>query len=141
MASKNHQNEVPEGYLPFGGFRPLVKMKDNYVRIFQEALLEIANDPEYTRSHLRLLLGLLALVDYENLFKCSKSKLGEKIGMPQPSVSRAWKLLEKRGIVQPVEEIGNVTIYRLDPRFAYRSRNTKYSKVVKAWDDFDQKNA
>ena len=113
-------------------------LKSDYVRAYQEGLLELAIDSDLAGDDLRVFLGLLASVDYENVFNLSLTALAKKLNMARPSVSRAIAKLIKKRYLSKVDSQGQVNHYMVDPRIAFKTRASKFNKVLDTWDDLPQ---
>ncbi len=114
---------------------PSTKLKSDYVRAFQEGLLEIICDKDLTGDDIRVFLGIISHVEYENKFTMPLGHLAEAIGIKRQNVSKSVKkLLEKRYLIKDGNQ-GQVNHYMVDPRIVLRSRNFNYKKVIKHWDE------
>ena len=113
-------------------------LKSDYVKAYQEGLLELAIDSDLAGDDLRVFLGLLANVDYENIFNLSLTALAQKLGIARPSVSRAITKLIKKRYLSKVDNRGRVNHYMVDPRIAFKTRASRFNQVLNTWDDLPQ---
>ena len=114
---------------------PKQKLKSNHIRTFQEGLLEITRDKDLCGDDIRVLLGVLSQMEYENRFTTTLTKLAEEIGLDRSTVSKSTKKLVKKGYLTKEGSEGQVNHYMVDPRIAFKSRVSKFSKIVDRWDD------
>ena len=110
-------------------------LKCDYVRAYQEGLFELAIDSDLAGDDLRVFLGLLANVDYENVFNLSLTALAKSLDMARPSVSRAIAKLVKKRYLSKVDNQGQINHYMVDPRIAFKTRASRFNQVLDTWDD------
>ena len=139
-AFAKESSEVPEGYKPFGMYIPEKKLSRNsrHLRVYQESFLEIARDKDLTGEPLRVFLGVLGHLDYENKFEMPLKDLAANLGMQRPNVSRSIKLLVKKGYLKVEKNIGSVRFYRLDPSFGFKNRVSKLERIQKEFDELPE---
>ena len=138
MNTKTYKIECPEDRKLLGVIVPTQKLKSNHVRTFQEGLTEIVLDKELSGDDLRTLLGILANLEYENKFTISLTTLSERLEMPRSNLSKAVKKLVRKGYLTKEGKQGNISHYMVDPRIAFKSRVSKFSKILDRWDDLPQ---
>ena len=114
---------------------PSIKLKSDYVRAFQEGLLEIILDKDLTGDDIRVFLAIISHVEYENKFTMPLGYLGEAIGMKRQNVSKSVKKLLQKGYLNKDGNQGQVNHYMVDPRIITRCRNFNYKKLVEHWDE------
>ena len=112
-----------------------LKGEEGYMRIFQSSLMRIAQDREATGETLRVFLGILACVEWDNTFDTSITSLGKELGMNRTAVSRQirWLLDEKYLKKIGVEKCVNV--YMLDPNVGFKTRSVNLGKLRQKFDD------
>ena len=138
MNNKTYKIECPEDRKLLGIVVPTKKLKSNHVRTFQDGLLELVLDDDLSGDDLRTLLGMLAHLEYENKFTMSLTALSEKLKIPRPSLSKAVNKLAKKGYLTKEGSQGKVNHYMVDPRIAFKSRVSKFSKILDHWDNLPQ---
>ena len=138
MNSKTYKIECPEDRKLLGIVVPTQKLKSNHVRAFQNGLTELVLDKELSGDDLRTLLGIIANLEYENKFTMSLTMLSAKLEMPRSNISKAVKKLVQRNYLIKEGGQGKVNYYMVDPRIAFKSRVSKFGKVVERWDDLPQ---
>ncbi|EMC8240962.1 TPA: replication/maintenance protein RepL [Klebsiella pneumoniae] len=117
-----------------GGFVAVIrpKRKSSFQRHFtmnQAALLTIAN--ELNHDQMRVLMALLADLDYENYIQVAQIDIAEALNMQKTHVSRAVKNLLEFGIVIEGPKIGRSKTYRLNPQFGWKGTVTNHKKALK----------
>ena len=117
-----------------GGFVAVIrpKRKSSFQRHFtmnQAALLTIAN--ELNHDQMRVLVALLADLDYENYIQVAQIDIAEALNMQKTHVSRAVKNLLEFGIVIEGPKIGRSKTYRLNPQFGWKGTVTNHKKALK----------
>lgn len=117
-----------------GGFVAVIrpKNKSSFQRHFtmnQAALLTIAN--ELNHDQMRVLMALLADLDYENYIQVAQIDIAEALNMQKTHVSRAIKNLLEFGIVIEGPKIGRSKTYRLNPQFGWKGTVTNHKKALK----------
>lgn len=95
----------------------------------QAALLTIAN--ELNHDQMRVLMALLADLDYENYIQVAQMDIAEALNMQKTNVSRAVKNLLEVGIVIEGPKIGRSKTYRLNPQFGWKGTVTNHKKALK----------
>ncbi len=138
MNTKTYKIECPEDRKLLGIVVPTQKLKSNHVRAFQDGLTELVLDKELCGDDLRTLLGILANLEYENVFTMSLTALSSKLQMPRQNLSKSVGKLVKKQYLNKINSQGNVSHYMVDPRIAFKSRVSKFTKVVDRWDDLPQ---
>jgi DNA-binding transcriptional ArsR family regulator len=136
-AFAKESSEVPEGYKPFGMYVPEKKLSRNscHLRIYQSSLGELARDKDLNGDALRVFLGVLEHLDYENKFEMTLKDLAANLGMHRPNVSKYITLLVKKGYLKVEKTIGSVKFYRLDPSFGFKNRVSKLERIQQEFDE------
>lgn len=117
-----------------GGFVAVIrpKQKSSFQRHFtmnQEALLIIAN--ELNHDQMRVLMALLADLDYENYIQIAQIDIAQALKMQKTNVSRAIKNLLEFGIVLEGPKIGRSKTYRLNPQFGWKGTVSNHKKALR----------
>ena len=98
----------------------------------QEALELLAKDKELTGETLRVLLFLMAHLDFENWIQITQSEIAKNLSLQKQNVSRAIIALEKKEIILRGPKIGKSYAFRLNPDFGWKGK-------VKNLDEFRKK--
>ncbi|PHM58549.1 lipoprotein [Xenorhabdus stockiae] len=117
-----------------GGFVAVVrpKQKSSFERHFtmnQAALLLIANELNHEQT--RVLMALLADLDYENYIQIAQIDVANALKMQKTHVSRAVKNLIGFGIILEGPKIGRSKTYRLNPQFGWKGTVSNHRKALK----------
>ena len=106
-----------------GGFVAVVRprQKSAFERHFtmnQSALLILANT--LNGEQLRVLLALLAELDYENFIQVAQADIAEKLNINKVNVSRSVKALIDVGVIFEGPKVGRSKTYRLNEQFGWK---------------------
>lgn len=85
----------------------------------ENALLEIAKSG-FTGETLRVLLVLLAKVEYENFIVVSQSDMAEELGVSKTQFNRSLKILIDNDIIQRGPKVGRQGSLRLNPNYGWK---------------------
>jgi len=98
----------------------------------QEALELLATDEDLTKEAFRVLIFLMARLDFENWIQVTQKDIAEKLNMRKQNISRAISLLESKEIILRGPKIGRSNAFRLNPHFGWKGK-------VKNLDDYRKK--
>jgi hypothetical protein len=96
----------------------------------QDALRLIASDKELTLEPHRVLWLLLGRLDFENWIHVPQSEVARALEMQRSHVSRAIKLLVKKGIILKSPNTGKLYAYRLNPHYGWKGK-VRHLELVK----------
>lgn len=117
-----------------GGFVAVIrpKQKSSFERHFtmnQAALKIIATELNHEQT--KVLMMLLADLDYENYIQVAQIDIAESLKMKKTNVSRAVKNLIEIGIILEGPKIARSKTYRLNPQFGWKGTVTNHKKALK----------
>ncbi|EBZ7006314.1 hypothetical protein E0I01_023300 [Escherichia coli] len=117
-----------------GGFVAVVRprQKSAFERHFtmnQSALLILANT--LNGEQLRVLLALLAELDYENFIQVAQADIAEKLNINKVNVSRSVKALLDVGVIFEGPKVGRSKTYRLNEQFGWKGSVPNHKKALK----------
>ena len=117
-----------------GGFVAVVRprQKSAFERHFtmnQSALLILANT--LNGEQLRVLLALLAELDYENFIQVAQADIAEKLNINKVNVSRSVKALIDVGVIFEGPKVGRSKTYRLNEQFGWKGSVSNHKKALK----------
>ena len=117
-----------------GGFVAVVRprQKSAFERHFtmnQSALLILANT--LNGEQLRVLLALLAELDYENFIQVAQADIAEKLNINKVNVSRSVKALIDVGVIFEGPKVGRSKTYRLNEQFGWKGSVPNHKKALK----------
>ena len=114
------------------------RLGKEYLRMYQDAFLEIAQDKELNHTNTRVVLAILGKLGYENEFSLSQDDLGNLLQVAQQNISKSLLKLEAKGYLQVVRTVGRQKIYQFNPYLAFRSRAKNFKNLCDQWDKQDQ---
>ena len=88
----------------------------------QEALELLASDRDLTKESLRVLMFLMARLDFENWIQVTQKEIAEKLDLKKPNISKAVSLLEEKGIILRGPKVGRSYAFRLNPYFGWKGK-------------------
>lgn len=91
----------------------------------QDALIAIASDRELTLEPYRVLMVLFGKLDFENWICIQQAEIAETLNMQRPHVSRAIRILERKGILLRGHKLGKSYGYRLNPYYGWKGKSNK----------------
>ena len=117
-----------------GGFVAVIrpKQKSSFERHFtmnQAALKIIATELNHEQT--KVLMMLLAELDYENYIQVAQIDIAESLAMKKSAVSRAIRHLLEFGIILEGPKIGRSKTYRLNPQFGWKGTVSNHKKALK----------
>lgn len=95
----------------------------------QDALKILANKLNY--EQFRVLMMLLADLDYENYIQITQQSIAESLDMQKSNVSRAVKGLLDLQIVLEGPKVGRSKTYRLNEQFGWKGTISNHKKALK----------
>ena len=126
--------EVLEGVVVYCGVKQNPYSK-GWVMNSQEALELLASDQDLTKESLRVLMFLMARLDFENWIQVTQIEISEKLGIKKPNISTAISLLEKKGIILRGPKIGRTYAFRLNPYFGWKGKVKNLNDYRREEDD------
>lgn len=112
---------------------------ESFLMIFQYALEQIAKDKTLTGETMRVLIHLLAKLDFENYILIPQTKIAEDLEMRKQHVSRAIQNLIERGIVLEGPKVNRSRGYRLNHNLGWKG-NLKNLRVLRDNIEREEKN-
>ena len=111
------------------GFPVIVGRKRNpygkgWVMNSQEALEIVAKDRDIKGETYRVLFFICARLDFENWVQISVTEIANELGMHQPDVSKAMKVLENKQIILRGPKVGRSYAFMLNPEFGWKGKVT-----------------
>lgn len=95
----------------------------------QAALKIIATELNHEQT--KVLMMLLAELDYENYIQVAQIDIAESLKMKKSAVSRAVRNLLEFGIILEGPKIGRGKTYRLNPQFGWKGTVSNHNKALK----------
>lgn len=95
----------------------------------QDALKILAKT--LTGEQFKVLMILLADLDYENYIQVAQADIAESLDMQKTNVSRSVKVLLELGVILLGPKIGRSHSYRLNPQFGWKGTAANHKKALK----------
>ncbi len=113
-------------------------LKSDYIRAFQEGLSEIICDRDLSGEDVRIFFGIVANLEYENVFRMPLAVLSRELGIDRSNISKSVSKLVQKNYLTKISSQGRVNHYMADPRIAFKSRASNLSGVIDRWDEIPQ---
>ncbi len=88
----------------------------------QDALELLASDQDLSKESLRVLMFLMARLDFENWIQVTQKEISEKLGIKKSNISKAISLLEQKEIILRGAKLGRSNTFRLNPYFGWKGK-------------------
>jgi len=113
---------------------PKQKIKmTRWFMMFQDFIIELSKDKEIKGEDFRVLLYLLANMDFENWIQVTQDTISKELQMRKTNISRALKKLKDKNIIE-IAKRGRINIYRLNPdivwKGSYKELQDYYKNVL-----------
>ena len=96
----------------------------------QELAREVfAKDKDIKSETHRVLWFIISILDFENWVQISITEIANELGMKQPNVSKAIKVLENKEVIIRGPKVGRSFSFRFNPEFGWKGK-------VKNLDDY-----
>jgi biotin operon repressor len=112
------QHKIPNGFA--GG----------WVAMAQGAM-EMLAASDLRGDDLRVLLLLMARLDFENLISLEQTAIADKLGMHKQSVNRSIKRLVGIGCLLEGPKIGRSRTYKLNPAYGWKGSGKEHQKALR----------
>ena len=109
-------------------------LKDDYARYFSSEMLGLAVDKDFSGNDLRVLLGILANIGFNNILDTSQQDLSNQLGIHRSDIAKSIKKLISKGYLEIIKTIGRKNIYMFNPSVAFKSRAKHLKELKYAWD-------
>lgn len=120
--------EIKDGYFVYVAY-PKPKIKNTrWMMTFQDSLEMIATDSDITGQTLKVMLLLMANLEFENYITIKQVTIAQKLKIDKADVSKAIKLLVNKEIILKVKE-GTTTGYRLNPNYGWKGKVENMEKA------------
>ena len=126
------------------GFPVIVGRKRNpygkgWVMNSQEALEIVAKDKDIKGETYRVLFFICARLDFENWVQISVTEIANELGMHQPDVSKAMKVLETKEIILRGPKVGRSYAFMLNPEFGWKGKVKNLDEYRKERDELEHR--
>lgn len=114
--------EILEGMPVWIGAKPISIYGHRWFQVSQDPLLQIAQDKELAGRPMRVLVYLLARLDFENYIQVPQAEIVKALDIEKANVSRAISLLESKGILIRGLKVGRSFAFRLNPAYGWKGK-------------------
>jgi len=115
------QHKIPNGFA--GGWIAMA-----------QGAMEMLAASDLRGDDLRVLLLLMARLDFENLISLEQTAVAEKLGMHKQSVNRSIKRLVEIGCLLEGPKIGRSRTYKLNPSYGWKGSGKEHQKALRTAD-------
>lgn len=110
---------------------------EGFIMLSQFAASYVAREKDFKLETHRVLWAMISHLSWANWTTVSQRELADQLGMKQPNVCKAMKLLETKGIILRGKRIGNVYRWRLNPEFGWKGDTDDLCDATEELDNSD----
>ena len=99
-----------------------IKIKEGWVMTFQDGLAALAADKDLWGRPRAVLDYMMSRLNFENYIALEQREIVEKLGIHQPDVSSAIKMLVAKGVLEKGPRLGKSWSYKLNPFYGWKGR-------------------
>ena len=96
-----------------------------------QGAMEMLAASDLRGDDLRVLLLLMARLDFENLISLEQTAIAEKLGMHKQSVNRSIKRLVELGCLLEGPKIGRSRTYRMNPSYGWKGSGKNHQQALR----------
>jgi hypothetical protein len=112
--------ELLNGVPVWIGRRPVSPYGSRWMQVNQDALADIAADPDLGLQAWRVFAYLNSRLEFENLIQVPQTEIANALRMKPAAVSRAIRLLSDKKIILRGPKTGRSNSFRLNPHFGWK---------------------
>jgi hypothetical protein len=136
MTNLTQTINVPDGCNILTKVLPIKCLTEHpHVRIFCAGLDAVIQDKDLTLQDVRVLLGCLSLLDFENILDKSQKDIADHVGVLRPEVSKSLKILITKGWLKVIGKVGRQNVYKISPKLVLKSRAKNHKHLLEDWSD------
>ena len=128
-----HTGEVFDGVFVYV---PKKARTERWVMAFQEACVNVAQDPDFTKATYRVWNIILGRLDFENYIVLNQAEVANTLGMQRPNVARQIRLLVNKGLLQRGPKSGQQVTFRINPNYVWRGTAKNLHPARKSFQGF-----
>jgi predicted transcriptional regulator len=113
--------------------QPNKYLKDDYARYFSSEMLGLAVDKDFSGNDLRVFLGILANLGFDNIINIPQQELSSQLGIHRSDVAKSIKRLVSKGYLEIISTVGRQNIYMFNPSVAFKSKAKNLKDLKRAW--------
>lgn len=99
-----------------------IKLKEGWFMAFQDAFESLAKDRDLWGQPTAVLHYLMSKLSFENYVALEQKEVSVGLEMDKSDVSRAFKTLVDKGIIEKGPRIGKSWSYKLNPFYGWKGR-------------------
>jgi DNA-binding transcriptional ArsR family regulator len=130
LAGFYYDKETGDVVGDFGARPPRRTKLKNFTMLFHEASEKLARNETLGTEAFRVFLFAISYIDFDHRINLTQADIARELGLKQPNVNRAFKLLVEEGILEEVDKIGTAKIYRLAPEYGNKGRARNYQEKL-----------
>lgn len=130
LAGFYYDKETGDVVGDFGVRPPRRTRLKNFTMLFHEASEKLARNKNLGEQALKVFLFAISHIDYQHRISLTQGEIAKELGIKQQNVSRAFKLLVQEGILEEIDKIGTVKIYRLAPEYGNKGKARNYQEKL-----------
>lgn len=120
--------EVKDGYFIYVA-HPKAKIRnERWIMTFQDSLITIAKDKEFTSSAKTVLFFLMGNLEFENYILIKQVDIARELELDKSDVSKAMKFLINKEIILKVKD-RSITGYKLNPNYGWKGTVEKRTEA------------
>jgi hypothetical protein len=101
--------------------------RGNFVKTYQDGLVQLAA-LRLTGETYSVMLYLMGRLSYDNWINVTQADIGKKLGIAQPNVARAMKVLLEKSVILEGPRKGRCHTYRLNCAVGYKGDEGRQTK-------------
>ena len=114
--------------------QPKKYLKDDYARYFSSEMLGLAVDKDFSGNDLRVFLGILANLGFDNILNIPQQELSSQLGIHRSDVAKSIRKLVSKGYLEIINTVGRQNIYMFNPSVAFKSKAKNLKDLKRSWD-------
>jgi hypothetical protein len=114
--------ELLNGVPVWIGYRPVSPYGSRWMQVNQDALAEIAADPDLGLQAWRVFAYLNSRLDFQNLIQVPQTEIAAALRMKPAAVSRAIRLLADKQIILRGPRVGRSSSFQLNPHYGWKGK-------------------
>ena len=115
-----HTGEYQEGFVAYISPRRKNGFQKGWIAMSQTHALDRLANAGLTGQTYRVLLKLLAKVEFENYIVVSQAEMAKELEMNQPNFARALSALVNEGVILRGPKVGRMGSLKLNPEYGWK---------------------